>query len=380
MDKPSVYSHQDPLTKLGSSSPLLEKLRLLHGHLKHQHHYIDRIAVALFDAKTDTLKTFAWSSEHESPLTHYQASLSDAPSLIEIIKSGNPRVVNNMEIFSDGQNTHTRVLEKSHFGSSYTFPMYQDGQFIGFIFFNSFEKNVFEESTLVDLDMTAHMLVLLVSHEQDVVGTLQATVRSAMNFTHHRDPETAMHIDRMSRFSRLIADELAHKYGFDDQFVEHIFLFSPLHDIGKISIPDSVLLKPGKLDDQEFEIMKSHAEKGKELIDTLLENFSLDSLNYIDILKNIAHHHHEAYDGSGYPDGLVAQDIPIEARIVAVADVFDALTSERPYKKAWSNDDAFAKIDAMAGTKLDRECVDALIKNRELVEEIQRQFKENIIG
>ncbi|KZZ11772.1 phosphohydrolase, partial [Oleiphilus sp. HI0078] len=252
--------------------------------------------------------------------------------------------------------------------------------FIGFIFFNSFEKNVFEESTLVDLDMTAHMLVLLVSHEQDVVGTLQATVRSAMNFTHHRDPETAMHIDRMSRFSRLIADELAHKYGFDDQFVEHIFLFSPLHDIGKISIPDSVLLKPGKLDDQEFEIMKSHAEKGKELIDTLLENFSLDSLNYIDILKNIAHHHHEAYDGSGYPDGLVAQDIPIEARIVAVADVFDALTSERPYKKAWSNDDAFAKIDAMAGTKLDRECVDALIKNRELVEEIQRQFKENIIG
>ncbi|KZY32526.1 hypothetical protein A3729_19695 [Oleiphilus sp. HI0043] len=201
-----------------------------------------------------------------------------------------------------------------------------------------------------------------------------------MNFTHHRDPETAMHIDRMSRFSRLIADELAHKYGFDDQFVEHIFLFSPLHDIGKISIPDSVLLKPGKLDDQEFEIMKSHAEKGKELIDTLLENFSLDSLNYIDILKNIAHHHHEAYDGSGYPDGLVAQDIPIEARIVAVADVFDALTSERPYKKAWSNDDAFAKIDAMAGTKLDRECVDALIKNRELVEEIQRQFKENIIG
>jgi HD-GYP domain-containing protein (c-di-GMP phosphodiesterase class II) len=380
MNKPDVYSHQDPLKSLGSNSPLLDKLKLLHSHLRSRHDYIDRVAIALYDAQTDNLKTFAWSSEQESPLTHYQANLKDSPSLVEIIESGNPRVVNNMEIFSGGQNTHTRVLEKSHFGSSYTFPMYQDGQFIGFIFFNSYDKNAFEESTLVDLDMTAHMLVLLVSHESDVVSTLQATVRSAMNFTHHRDPETAMHIDRMSRFSRLIASELAEKYGFDDQFVEHIFLFSPLHDIGKISIPDSVLLKPGKLNENEFAVMKTHAVKGKELIDTLLENFSLDSLDYIDILKNIAHHHHEAYDGSGYPDGLVAQDIPIEARIVAVADVFDALTSERPYKKAWSNEEAFKKIEAMAGSKLDKECVEALIKNREEVETIQKTFKENIYG
>ena len=380
MDNPSVYSHQDPLKKLGSKSPLLEKLRLLHRHLKCQHDYIDRVAIALYDAQTNNLKTFVWSSDHESPLTHYQARLSDSPSLIQIIESGNPRVVNNMEIFSEGKNTHTRILDKSHFGSSYTFPMYQDGQFIGFIFFNSFEKNAFKESTLVDLDMTAHMLVLLVSHETDVVSTLQATVRSAMNFTHHRDPETAMHIDRMSRFSRLIANELADSYGFDDQFIEHIFLFSPLHDIGKISIPDSVLLKPGKLNKEEFEVMKSHAIKGKELIDTLLENFSLDSLNYIDILKNIAHHHHEAYDGSGYPDGLAAQDIPIEARIVAVADVFDALTSERPYKKAWSNDKAFEALESMADIKLDKECVDALIKNRDQVETIQKQFKENTFG
>ena len=380
MDKPSVYSHQDPLQQLGSNSPLLEKLKLLHSYLKQEHSYIDRIAIALYDAPTDNLKTFVWSSEHESPLTHYQARLSDSPSLLDIIKSGHPRIVNNMDIFSGGENTHTQVLNKSHFGSSYTFPMYQESQFIGFIFYNSFETEAFEESTLNDLDMMSHILSLLVSHEQDIVGTLQATVRSAMNFTHHRDPETAMHIDRMSRFSRLIASELAEEFGFDDQFIEHIFLFSPLHDIGKISIPDSVLLKPGKLSKDEFEVMKSHASKGKELIDTLLQNFSLDSINYIDILKNIAHHHHEAYDGSGYPDGLVAQDIPIEARIVAVADVFDALTSERPYKKAWSNEKAFATIQAMAGTKLDHRCVQALLNNKTQVEKIHRQFKENIFG
>lgn len=380
MDKPKVFHHTDHLAQLGSSASLLEKLQLLHRFLKAQHECIDRVAIALYDPPTDLLKTFVWSSEHESPLAHYQSKMSDSPSLIDIVKVGRPRVVNNMEIFADGQNVHTRVLNKSHFGSSYTFPMFQDGQFIGFIFFNSFNINAFEESTLNDMDMVAHMLVLLVAHEQDVVNTLQATVRSAMNFTHHRDPETASHIDRMSRYSRLIANELADDYGFDDQFVEHVFLFSPLHDIGKISIPDAVLLKPGKLSDEEFSVMKTHAKKGKELIDTLLENFSLDSLKYINILKNIAHHHHEAVDGSGYPTGLKADDIPIEARIVAVADVFDALTSVRPYKKAWSNDDAFEKILSMAGSKLDENCVQALIKNRDKVEIIQKQFKENTIG
>jgi len=377
---PNSYSHIDPLQKLGSNATLLEKLKLLHQFLKLQNPSIDRIAIALYDAPTDTLKTFVWSSEKESPLTHYQSKLSNSPSLIEIIHKANPRVVNNMDIFASGQNVHTRALNKSHFGSSYTFPMYQDDQFLGFIFFNSFEKYAFEEQTLNDLDMVAHLLSMLVSHEQDVVGTLQATVRSAMNFTHHRDPETANHIDRMSRFSRLIAQELADEYHFDDLFIEHIFLFSPLHDIGKIGIPDSVLLKPGKLNHDEFEIMKSHSVRGREMIDSLLQNFSLDSVNYIHILKNIAQHHHEAYDGSGYPDGLVAQDIPIEARIVAVADVFDALTSIRPYKEAWSNDKAFKQIQEMAGIKLDAQCVTALIKNKEVVEKIQHQFKENKIG
>jgi len=380
MTKTTTFNHMDPLRKLGSNATLLEKLKLLHHFLRAQHPDIERIAIALYDNPTDTLKTFAWSSETDSPLTHYQSKLSDSPSLIEIIHNANPRVVNNMEIFSEGQNVHTRILNKAHFGSSYTFPMYQDDQFLGFIFFNSLEKDAFQEYSLNDMDMTAHILSLIVSHEQDVIGTLQATVRSAMNFTHHRDPETANHIDRMSRFSRLIATELAEEHGFNDQFIEHIFLFSPLHDIGKISIPDSVLLKPGKLTQDEFEIMKQHSMRGREIIDALLENFSLDSVNYIDILKNIAQHHHEAYDGSGYPSGLAAQDIPIEARIVSVADVFDALTSERPYKEAWSNERAFDKIQSMAGIKLDKQCVDALIKNRDKVEKIQQQFKENTIG
>lgn len=375
-----AFSHKDPLQKLGTNASLVEKLKLLHNFLKAQHPFIDRIAIALYDNSTDLLKTFIWSGDEQSPLTHYQSKLENSPSLIQIAETTNPRVVNNMEIFSEGLNKHTRLLSKSHFGSSYTFPMYQDGRFFGFIFFNSYEKEVFQEAILNQLDMAAHILALIVSHEHDVIETLQATIKSATHFTHHRDPETANHIDRMSRFSRLVAQELASQHKFTDEFVEHIFLFSPLHDIGKISIPDSVLLKPGKLTPEEFDVMKEHAQRGREIIEALLEDFSLDSVNHIDILKNIAQCHHEACDGSGYPQGLYKDQIPIEARIVAVADIFDALTSTRPYKEAWTNDKAFKTIQGMAGNKLDEECVAALIKNREEVELIQNQFKENIIG
>ena len=264
--------------------------------------------------------------------------------------------------------------------ASYTLPMYRDGEFIGFIFFNSFRQQVFQESVLNDLDMAGHMISMLVASEKSIVETLQATVRSAMSFTHHRDPETAEHIDRMSRYSRLIARNLADEFGFDDQYIEHIFLFSPLHDLGKICIPDSILLKQGKLTDAEYEIMKSHAVKGREMIDALLKNFGLDGVGYIDMLRNIAQYHHEAYDGSGYPEGLQANEIPIEARIVTVADVFDALTSQRPYKRAWTNDEAFAVLRSMSGRKLDKMCVEALVTQRVAIENIQQQFRENPYG
>jgi HD-GYP domain-containing protein (c-di-GMP phosphodiesterase class II) len=377
---PDTFGHVDNFRELDDKVPLSDKLCLLHQALRQNHPFIDRVSIAIYDAKLDMLKTLAWSSDGPSPLTHYQYRLSEASSLMEILEKGRPRVVNDMDIFSSGSRTHTRALANSGFGASYTLPMYRDGNFMGFIFFNSFEKGVFSEAVLNELDMVGHMLSLMVSCEKQVLDTLQAAVRSAMSFTHHRDPETAEHIDRMSRYSRLIARELAPQYGFDDQFVEHVFLFSPLHDLGKIAIPDRILLKPGRLTDEEFELMKTHADKGRDMIDALLANFGLDAIGYVDMLRNIACHHHEAYNGSGYPQGLKAENIPIEARIVAVADVFDALTSERPYKKAWDNERAFRALRDMAGVTLDRRCVEVLIDRREEVEQIQQRFRENRFG
>jgi HD-GYP domain-containing protein (c-di-GMP phosphodiesterase class II) len=193
---------------------------------------------------------------------------------------------------------------------------------------------------------------------------------------HLRDPETGGHLDRMAEFSRIIARELAAegKHAFDDEYIERIYLYAPLHDLGKIGIPDRVLLKLGKLTQAETETMRTHSRKGVEMIDQMIENFGLRHFESIDVLRNIAHYHHEAIDGTGYPVGLKGEAVPIEARIIAVADVFDALTSRRPYKSPWSNDEAFSMLGRLAGTQLDRDCVEALVLNGERVKKIQDRF------
>jgi HD-GYP domain-containing protein (c-di-GMP phosphodiesterase class II) len=141
-----------------------------------------------------------------------------------------------------------------------------------------------------------------------------------------------------------------------------------------------VLLKPGKLNQDEFLIMKQHTVEGRYIIDHMLENFQLEDMASVDILRNIAELHHEAVNGGGYPRGLKGRDIPIEARIVAVADVFDALTSRRPYKTAWSNEQAFDMLKKLSGVKLDADCVNALIDNVDKIETIQQKFKEDPFG
>ncbi len=212
--------------------------------------------------------------------------------------------------------------------------------------------------------------------ELSAINVLAAALKTTGHITHLRDPETGSHLDRMSRFSRLIASKLADKYEFNDDYIEHIFMYSPLHDIGKVVIPDSILLKPGRLTPEEMETMKTHTLKGRAMIDTLINNFELHDFRNIDMLRNIAEFHHEAIDGSGYPMGKTRDEIPIEARIVAVADVFDALTSRRPYKEAWSNDEAIKELRQLAGKTLDQDCVNALINNMDEIEEIQQNFEE----
>ncbi len=367
---------QDTLEAINHNISLREKLVKIHQTLRSHLPFIKRMAVAVYDPKTTLLKTYVHSSGEDNPLPNYQAALADAPSLEAIMKQGRPRVINNMSIFEKGEHEHTQRIGHQGYAASYTLPIYSNDVFFGFIFFNASEVDVLTEHVLEQLDVFGHLVSLMVANEIANMRTLVAAVTTAAHLTHQRDPETGGHLDRMSRYARLIAKILATQHQLDDEYIERIFMFSPLHDIGKIGIPDDVLLKPGSLDQAETVVMHSHAAKGREIIDDLLENFGLEAIQNIGILRNIAGCHHEQMDGSGYPAGLKGDAIPLEARIVAVADVFDALTSRRPYKEAWSNDDAFAMLERLAGEKLDAECVQAMIENRAQVEQIQAQFKE----
>jgi len=377
MDNDENFSHRDKLDFLNDNGSLRGKVVAAHDVVRRRFDFIARIALTLYDSETGVLKAYMHSGPQDDPLEHYQALLDSAPSLKEILRRGRPRVINNLVTIQDQSHEHTRRIGRHGYTSSYTLPMFNNGDFIGFLFLNSREANVFTEDVLEQLDIYCHLIALMVTSEIAAVHTLAAMVKATGHITHHRDPETGSHLDRMSRFSLLIANALSEKHDLDDDYIQHVFMFSPLHDIGKIGIPDNILLKPGKLSEEEMVVMKTHAEKGREMIDDLLVSFGLENVAHVDILRNIASYHHESVNGSGYPDSRRGNDIPLEARIVAVADVFDALTSRRSYKEAWTNEEAFVTLQQLAGDKLDQDCVDALFAHREQVEEIQRRFKES---
>lgn len=370
----AMIDHADLLAELDDALPLERKVEIVHARLRRDFPFIHRVAIASYEAKSGMLRTFLASGD--APLLRYETPLASAPSLGEIVRTGRPRVVNDLALFDRGPREHTQAIRDQGYRASYTRLLRQGGALSGFLFFNSYEQGVFTAEVLDALDVYGHLIGALVASEVHALRTLAAAVRTAYEMVHLRDPETGAHLERMAEFSRLIARELAAqgKHPFSDADIERIFLFAPLHDLGKIGIPDRVLLKPGILTPAEREVMKTHSLKGLEMIDRMISNFGLEQVVSVDLLRSIAVHHHEAMDGSGYPKGLKGDDIPIEARIIAVADVFDALSSRRSYKAAWSNEEAFAMVSRLAGSQLDRSCVDALMRNPERVKQIQERF------
>jgi two-component system response regulator RpfG len=184
----------------------------------------------------------------------------------------------------------------------------------------------------------------------------------------YRDEETGNHIIRMAKYSRIIAEEL----GLSREDAEVIEMAAPMHDIGKIGIRDGILLKPGKLTPEEFEIMKTHTVIGYEILKDSPSKF-------LQMGGVIALGHHEKYDGTGYPNGLMGDLIPIEARIVAVADVYDALVSERPYKNAWSTQAALDYMESISGKHFDPEVLNAFLSQIDAVTKIQGMLPDTTV-
>jgi putative two-component system response regulator len=208
--------------------------------------------------------------------------------------------------------------------------------------------------------------------------THQLTIFALAQLADTRDNETGNHLERIRQYSYVLAEHIMNnregKHDLPGDYAELIYLTSPLHDIGKVGIPDCVLLKPGRLDDPEFAVMKTHAFLGGQTLSAALDQFP--DAAYLQMARDIAMFHHERYDGQGYPTGLAGEKIPLCARIVSVADVYDALVSRRVYKQAFSHEIARSLIIDGRGTQFDAAVVDAFVANEKEFEDVSSRYAD----
>ena len=203
------------------------------------------------------------------------------------------------------------------------------------------------------------------SLSDEIINTQKEIIYTMGEIAETRSKETGNHVKRVAEYSKLIALKL----GINEQEAEMLKLASPMHDIGKVGIPDNILNKPGKLTPEEFEIMKTHAQLGYEM----LKHSSKPILQAAAIVSK---EHHEKYNGNGYPKGLKGEEIHIFARITAVADVFDALGSDRIYKKAWEDKKIFELFNNEKGEHFDPKIIDIFFENLEEIKQIRDKFKD----
>ena len=361
---------------LDGHADLQQKIRAIRSELQQSFPFIHRIAIALYNPECQLLKTHVYDEDIPSNLHNYEAILPECSSLNKLALTATQRVSNDISAFPQNAKTHTHLVREAGYLSSVTIPLLMEGELLGFLFVNSREVNVFTEETVQHLRMLSMVLTLLLHRDLARLNVLKSTIESMKVINLHKDPETGEHLQRMASYSLLIAKEIAHSFNLSDDFISYIYLYAPLHDLGKLTIADDILLKEGPLTEAEFSIMKRHTDNGYELAKKLIKIYKLCDLPFTDSLLAIIRSHHEKMDGSGYPDGLVGDEIPIEVRIIAVADIFDALTSDRPYKKAWSLEDAFSEMHKLSASKLDSDCVNALISNKQKVQAIMASFKD----
>ena len=230
------------------------------------------------------------------------------------------------------------------------------------------------QQVLEDLRVKASLKAL--NREEQMMASLNALALA-------RDNETGNHIVRTQYYVKALADRLIANGQYQEELNSHIasllFKAAPLHDIGKIGIPDHILLKPGPLTAAEWEIMKTHASIGESVLlsaeqQSMHEDGSMDDIVMVGV--QIAGSHHEKWDGTGYPRGLAGRSIPLPARIMALADVYDALISERVYKKSWTHDKAVEEIVSLSGTHFDPIVVEAFIAEKEKFQSISEKFKD----
>lgn len=360
-----------------SSSDLTGNLHAVYELIRARYPFLERVALALYDPGTDLLKTFISSNADEVLLKRYEVKLSQVPSLATLAQRRESRLVHDIAVAFGTQSTHSAWLVERGYRASYTRPVFQGDELAGFLFFDAKEVGAFTEDVARFLDGFADIVAQLFLLQRRVVDGVLSTVKVAVGLASLRDLETGQHLDRMAHYARLMGRALAERHDLSDEYIEYLFLFAPLHDIGKVGIPDRILLKPGRLDADEWTLMKEHVRIGEEIIGRIRHEVGGGDSLAGQVMHNIVAGHHERGDGSGYPRGLVMAQIPLEARIVAVADVYDALSSRRVYKDAWGEAQVQTEmLREVAAGRLDGECVAALLDAAEARAAVLAQFRE----
>lgn len=310
----------------------------------------------------------------------YEVSLLKT-SLGNIVETGQPRIINDLEEHVEGKpiKGYNKILLRSGIKSSITLPLMINESCIGFIFFSSDRKNVYKENHISFLRVLSNSIAIAFQQNIYIEDLLYSTLLALTKISEEKDKDTGEHLIRMSEYStklaRLMSKDKRFKGQIDSKFIVDIEKFSPMHDIGKVGVPDNILLKPGKLNENEFNVMKNHTLNGARVLREAENNIVKSGNSVFKMGIEIAESHHEKWDGTGYPKGLKEYEIPLSGRIVALADVLDALLSKRSYKDAFSFEKATEIILDSKGTHFDPDIVDIFIDN---IDEFQLIYKKSL--
>jgi response regulator RpfG family c-di-GMP phosphodiesterase len=330
----------------------------------------DRIGVALFNKATgDMVQRYTVSNYPNIILDKgYSEPLHDTTLEITYL-TRQPRVLNNLEIYFENkpESATTKMLLEEGIRSNITLPIVVNEICLGFVFFSSKEINAYNLDDSNFFNIASNHIAMAISKTVLVENLIIASVQGLAEMAERRDKETGQHMNRIAEYCTVLGKQLIkNKHpNIDQDFLEQIYLTSPLHDVGKVMVPDAILRKPMKLTSEEFEIIKQHSPDGKDILQSIASRIDHPGINFFDMAMKIAGGHHEKYDGTGYPKGLSGKDIPICARIVAVADVFDALMSKRYYKDQIPFEETVNILNNGSGSHFDPVLIDAFNQCKE---------------
>ena len=302
-------------------------------------------------------------------------------SMENIVKYCCPRIINDLEEYVVNKDVdYNKLLLQFGIKSSITLPLKVHDKPIGIIFFSNTKRNAYNENHIEFLMTLSNSIAICLNKNIFIDEMLYSTLLALTKMAEARDEETAEHLDRMAAYSVKITEFLLHDRLYCDQltvpFLKGIERFSPMHDIGKVGIKDGILLKPGKLTEEEFNEMKKHVTYGADVLRTAESNIEKQKYSMFKMGIEIVEGHHEWWDGSGYPYKRKGYEIPLSARIVTVADVFDALTSKRPYKEAYSFEESINKIIEERGRHFDPHIIDSVSKHMGELYELYLSFHQ----